>query len=80
MSRECDLSGKKPLVGNKVSHAGNRSKTRQAPNLQKKRIYVPEKDRWVTVKISARALRTINKKGLMQFLEDEGLSLDDVTS
>ncbi len=78
MSQKCELTDKKPLVGNKVSHARNRSKTRQAPNLKKKRIYVPEKERWVRVKLSTRALRTVNKKGLMNFLEDEGLELDDV--
>jgi large subunit ribosomal protein L28 len=78
MSQKCELTDKKPLVGNKVSHARNRSKTRQSPNLKKKRIYVPEEERWVRVKLSARALRTVNKKGLMNFLDDKGLELDDV--
>lgn len=78
MSKKCDVSGKKPLTGNNVSHANNRTNTRQNPNLQKKRIYVPEKERWVKVKLSARALRTVSKKGLMDYLEDEGLRLKDV--
>lgn len=79
MSRRCNLTGKKPKVGNTVSHANNRKKMRQNPNLQTKRIYVPEEDRWVKVKLSARALRTVTKKGLMNFLKDKGLRLKDVT-
>jgi large subunit ribosomal protein L28 len=78
MSRKCKLTGKKPLVGNKVSHSRNRTKTRQAPNLKRKRIYVPEEDRWVRVQLSARALRTVSKKGLMPYLNDQGLELKDV--
>ncbi|MFP4597379.1 MAG: 50S ribosomal protein L28 [Persicimonas sp.] len=80
MSRKCNLTGKKPLVGNKVSHANNRSKMRQQPNLKNKRIYIPEEDRWVRVKLSARALRTVSKKGLLNFLKDQGLRLKDVTA
>ena len=79
MSRKCNLTGKKPLVGNKVSHAKNKSKTRQAPNIKTKRLYYPEEDRWVKVKISARALRTISKKGIQKFLDDNGLEIEDVT-
>jgi large subunit ribosomal protein L28 len=78
MSRRCSITGKKPLVGYNVSHAHNKTKKRQLPNVQRKRIYVPELDRWVRVRLSTRALRTINKKGLMRFLADEGLSLRDV--
>ena len=80
MSRKCSITGKGPKVGNKVSHANNRNKTRQKPNLQTKRIYVPEEDRWVKVRLSNRALRTVTKKGLMNFLKDKGLSLKDVTA
>jgi large subunit ribosomal protein L28 len=61
-----------------VSHSRNRTKTRQAPNLKRKRIYVPEEDRWVRVQLSARALRTVSKKGLMPYLKDQGLELKDV--
>jgi large subunit ribosomal protein L33 len=51
---------------------------RQLPNLQKKRIYIPEEDRWVRVKLSTRALRTVTRKGLLCFLRDEGLTLEQV--
>lgn len=78
MSRKCKLTNKKPLVGNKVSHANNRTKMRQQPNLQKKRIYISEEDRWVRVKLSARALRTVSKKGLLSYLKAQDLRLKDV--
>ena len=52
MSRVCQITGKRPLVGNHVSHANNRVKRRQLPNLQKKRIYIPEEKRFVTVRLS----------------------------
>ncbi|RDV37305.1 50S ribosomal protein L28 [Bradymonadaceae bacterium TMQ3] len=78
MARKCKLTGKKPLVGNRVSHANNKTKMRQLPNLQQKRIYIPEEDRWVRVRLSARALRTVTKKGLLPFLKSEGLALKDV--
>ena len=78
MARKCTLSGKKPLVGNRVSHANNHTKMRQLPNLQSKRIYIPEEDRWVRVRLSTRALRTVTKKGLLQYVKDEGLNLKDV--
>jgi large subunit ribosomal protein L28 len=73
MSRVCQITGKRPLTGNNVSHANNRSKRRQLPNLQKKRIYIPEEKRFVTVRISTRALRTINKNGAKATLQQAGL-------
>ncbi len=79
MARKCDLTGKKPLVGNHVSHANNKVKRRQNPNLHTKRIYIPELEKYVKLKISIRALRTINKKGLLNYLKDEGLTLKDIT-
>ncbi len=79
MSRKCMATGKKPLVGNHVSHANNKVKRRQNPNLHWKRIYVPELDRTVRLRISMRAYRTINKKGLLAFLKDNGLTIKDVT-
>ncbi|MCH8029509.1 MAG: 50S ribosomal protein L28 [Candidatus Dadabacteria bacterium] len=80
MARRCVLTGKGPLVGNNVSHANNRTKRRQLPNLKSKRLYVPELGRWVRVKLSISALRTVTKKGgLLKFLRHEGLSLKDVT-
>ncbi|RAL20213.1 50S ribosomal protein L28 [Lujinxingia litoralis] len=80
MARKCKLTGKKPLVGNRVSHANNKTKMRQLPNLQNKRIYIPEEDRWVRVRLSARALRSVTKKGLLSFLKSEGLTLKDVVA
>mgnify|MGYP003383088717 CR=1 FL=1 len=73
MSRVCQITGKRPLVGNNVSHAHNRSKRRQLPNLQTKRIYIPEEKRFVTVKLSARALKTVNKNGARATLQKAGL-------
>lgn len=73
MSWKCALTGKAPLTGNHVSHANNRSKRRQYPNLQKKRIYIPEEKRFVTLRLSARALKTIAKKGAKSTLQEAGL-------
>ena len=78
MARKCKLSGKVPLVGNNVSHANNKSKRRQLPNLQNKRIFVSELNRFVRIKISTRALKTVNSKGLMTYLSQQGLKLADV--
>lgn len=79
MTRQCSITGKKPKVANKVSHANNRTKTRQKPNLQTKRIYIPEESRWVKVRLSNRALRTVTKKGLLNYLRSKGMKLKDVT-
>ncbi len=73
MARKCEITGKAPLVGNNVSHAHNRTKRRQLPNLQKKRIYVPELKRFITLRISARAIKTINKNGAFVTLQKAGL-------
>ena len=64
MSRVCELTGKKAMSGNNVSHALNRTKRRFNPNLIKKRFYIPEEDKWVTLKVSTSALKTINKIGI----------------
>jgi len=68
MARECLLTGKKVMVGNNVSHSKRRTKRRFYPNLIKKRFYIVAEDRWVTLKISAAGLRTINKIGLPEAL------------
>ncbi len=68
MAKICDITGKRPQVGNKVSHANNKTKRRFCPNLQIKKIYVPEADAWLTLKLSTAALRTINKKGIAAVL------------
>ena len=78
MSRTCKLTGKRPLVGNQVSHANNKTKRRQYPNLQMKRIFVPELDRMVRIKMSVNAIRPLTKIGLMPFLKKRGLQLRDV--
>ncbi len=78
MSRVCKLTGKGPLSGNRVSHANNKTRHMQRPNIQKKRIFVPELGRTVSVRLSTRALRTVTKNGLMPYLNKLGLSLKDV--
>ncbi len=64
MSKVCDVTGKRPMVGNNVSHANNKSKTRSLPNLQKHRFWVASQKKWVTLKVSAHGLRIINKRGI----------------
>jgi large subunit ribosomal protein L28 len=70
MSRVCDLTGKKPIVGNNVSHSNKRTKRKFNPNLQVKKFWLPEESRWITLKVSTSALRTINKKGITACLND----------
>lgn len=70
MSKVCELTGKKAMVGNNVSFSINKTKRRFNVNLSKKRFYLPEEDRWVTLKVSAKALKTINKKGIAAVLKD----------
>lgn len=79
MSRKCKISGKRRLVGFQISHAHNKTKKVQQPNLQWKRIYVPEEERFVRVKVSTRALRTISRKGLINYLRDNGMTLADLS-
>ncbi|MBV6646767.1 MAG: 50S ribosomal protein L28 [Cyclobacteriaceae bacterium] len=69
MSRICDITGKRPRVGNNVSHANNKTKRKFYPNLHTKKFYIPEEDKWVTLKVSTTALRTINKKGITSVLK-----------
>ena len=64
MSRICELTGKRAMFGNNVSHALNRTRRRFNVNLIKKRFYIPEEDNWVTLKVSTAALKTINKIGI----------------
>lgn len=78
MARKCKLTGKKPLVGNNVSHANNKTKRRQLVNLQSKRIFVPELGRLVRIRMSRDAMRTVDKIGLMAFLKKKGMRLQDV--
>ncbi|HLN75183.1 MAG: 50S ribosomal protein L28 [Methylococcaceae bacterium] len=64
MSRVCQVTGKKVLVGNNVSHSKRRTKRKFLPNLFNKKFYLPEEDRWITLTVSANGIRTINKNGL----------------
>ncbi len=69
MARICQVTGKRSLVGNNVSHANNKTKRKFHPNLHKKRFYIPEEDAWITLKVSASAIRTINKNGITAVLK-----------
>ena len=64
MARVCQVTGKKPLSGHTVSHSNIKTKRKFNPNLQTKRFFLAEEDKWVTLKVSAEAIRTINKRGL----------------
>jgi large subunit ribosomal protein L28 len=70
MARVCQVTGKKPIVGNKVSHSNIKTKRRFLPNLQTKRFYFVEEDRWITLKVSSEAIRTINKNGLASVVKE----------
>lgn len=64
MARVCQITGKKPMSGNNVSHANNKTKRRFLPNLHQRRFYLESEDRWVSLRISNAGLRTIDKKGI----------------
>ncbi len=70
MSRVCQITGKKMMVGNNVSHSKKRTKRVFLPNIFNKRFYLPEEDRWISLKVSTQGMKTINKKGLKIALED----------
>ena len=70
MARVCQVTGKKPLTGHTVSHSNIKTKRRFLPNLQTKRFYFAEEDKWVTLKVSAEAIRTINKNGLAAVIKE----------
>ena len=70
MSRVCQISGKKVMSGNNVSHSMRKTKRKFYPNLITKRFFVPETGEWVTLKVSTSTLRTINKKGVSAVLKD----------
>ena len=70
MSRVCELTGKKAMVGNNVSHAMNKTKRKFNANLVKKRFFIPEEDKWVTLKVSTSALKDINKKGISAVIKE----------
>lgn len=70
MSRVCQLTGKKVMVGNNVSHSNRRTKRKFYPNLITKKFYLPEEKEYITLKISTSALRTINKNGIAACIKD----------
>ena len=70
MARVCQVSGKKPITGNKVCFSNKKYKRRFLPNLQTKRFFLVEEDRWVSLKLCSDAIRTINKKGLFNVVKE----------
>jgi len=70
MSRVCEITGKSVIGGNKVSHSNIKTKRKFYPNLQTKRFYIPEEDRFITLKVSANAIRTISKNGITAVLKE----------
>ena len=78
MSRVCKLTGKRRNVANNVSHANNHTKTVQLPNLRTKRLWSEAQGRFIRVRLSARALRTVTKLGLDRFLRENNLTISDI--
>ena len=70
MARVCDITGKKPQTGNHVSHANNKTHRRFLPNLQNRRFWVESENRWISLRVSANGLRTIDKKGIDAVLKE----------
>lgn len=78
MSRVCDITGKRPAVGNRVSHANNKKRRRFLPNLHTQRFWLEGEQRWVTLRVSTRGLRTIEKKGVdavVASLREQGMKI-----
>ncbi|NLJ82950.1 MAG: 50S ribosomal protein L28 [Bacteroidales bacterium] len=76
MSKICTITGKKVIVGNRVSHSNIKTKRRYYPNLQEKKFYIPETDEWVILKVSAKGIKHINKNGVLKSLQkayDKGI-------
>ena len=70
MAKVCAVTGKKPISGNRVSHANNRSKRRFEPNLHSKRFWLASENKFITLKVSSRGMRTINKVGIEKVIAD----------
>lgn len=70
MARVCTVTGKVPVTGNKVSHSNIKTKRRFLPNLQTKRFFLAEEDKWITLKLSTEGIRTINKRGLLNVVKE----------
>jgi len=69
MSKVCQLTGKRPVSGNNVSHSKRKTKRRFVPNVHKKRFFIPELNKWVSLKLSTKAMRNINKLGIYAYLQ-----------
>jgi large subunit ribosomal protein L28 len=72
---KCQMTGKRRMVGNSVSHANNKSKRARGANIQSKRFYIPEEGRWVRLKVSTRAIRTITKDGVRKTAKKNGVKI-----
>ena len=70
MARVCQVTGKVPVTGHKVSHSNIKTKRRFLPNLQTKKFYLAEEDKWITLKLSTEGIRTINKRGLLSVVKE----------
>ncbi|MFA6571390.1 MAG: 50S ribosomal protein L28 [Bacteroidota bacterium] len=70
MARRCELTGTGPMSGNNVSHANNRTRRRFLPNLQKKKVWLPEEKRFITIKATVKAFKTLDKKGYAAMMKD----------
>jgi len=78
MPRVCDVTGKKPMIGNNVSHANYKTKRRFLPNLQKRRFWVESENRWISLRVSTAGLRTIDRKGIdivLADLREQGMNI-----
>jgi len=78
MSKICSITGKRPLVGNNVSKSNIKTKRRQLPNLQSKKIYIPELNKTVKIKVSVSAIKSIDKTGLLAYLKKHNIKLSDI--
>jgi large subunit ribosomal protein L28 len=70
MARVCEITGKRPIKGHKISHSNIKTLRRFLPNLQTKRFYIPEEEKWISLKVSTEAIRTINKNGITACLKE----------
>lgn len=70
MARVCQVTGKRPITGHRVSHSNIKTNRRFLPNLQNKRFFLAEEDKWITLKVSSEGLRTINKRGLYNVIKE----------
>ena len=70
MSRICQITGKRPITGNRVSHSNVKTRRWFLPNIQDKKFFIPEENRWISLKVSAKGMRIINKKGVLASIKD----------